>query len=208
MSEQETNETPTLEEKVIKRYPNRKLYDTSESRYVNLDELAQMIREGYDVKVVDHKTGEDMTGMVLAQIIYEEEKKRQRTMPAEVMKRIIQFGEQSVGQWFGRILAGNEHPMQTIRQDVEAQVRGLVERGQLTREEANRFLKEWVDDTTHSLEEWQQKVDQRVVEIFDRVTGIPTLRDHLEELLDRIDLMEKRLDVIEDRFRRAVQKLG
>lgn len=108
--------------KTIKRYPNRKLYDTEDSRYVNLDELAAMIREGFDVRVLDHKTGEDMTGMVLAQIIYEEEKNQQRTMPAEVMKRIIQFGEQSVGSWMGKLFAGAEHPLQTMRESVEAQV--------------------------------------------------------------------------------------
>ena len=197
-----------VHEKIIKRYPNRKLYDTEDSRYVNLDELAEMIREGMDVHVVDHKTGEEMTGMVLAQIIYEEEKKKQRTMPAEVMKRIIRVGEQSVGSWVGKLITGTEHPLQTIRQDVEAQVRDLVERGQLTRDEANKFLKEWIDDTAQNIEEWQDKVDERIIDVFDRVTGIPSLKDHFEELLDRLDLMEKRLDVIEDRFRRAIQKLG
>lgn len=194
--------------KTIKRYPNRKLYDTEDSRYVNLDELAVMIRDGFDVRVVDHKSGEDMTGMVLAQIIYEEEKNKQRTMPAEVMKRIIRFSEQSVGTWMGKFFSGTEHPLQTIREDVEAQVRKLVEKGQLTREDANRFLKEWIDDTAQNIEEWQSKVDERVIEIFDRVTGIPTLRQHFEELLDRLELMDKRLDVIEDRFRRTLQKLG
>lgn len=199
---------PEQKSKIIKRYPNRKLYDTEESRYVNLDELAVMIREGLDVRVLDHKSGEDMTGMVLAQIIYEEEKNKQRTMPAEVMKRIIQFGEQSVGSWMGKLFASAEHPLQTIREDVEAQVRKLVEKGQLTRDEANRFLKEWIDDTAQNIEEWQTKVDERVIEVFDKVTGIPTLRQHFEELIDRLDLMEKRLDVIEDRFRRAIQKMS
>lgn len=192
--------------KIIKRYPNRKLYDTEESRYVNLDELATMIREGLDVKVVDHKSGEDMTGMVLAQILYEEEKRQQRTMPAEVMKRIIRFGEQSLSDLWGKLVQGVEHPLQTIRADVEAQVRRLVERGQLTKEEANRFLKEWIDLTSENVADWQRKVDAQVVEIFDKVTGIPSLKGRIDALLRRLDLMEKRLDVIEDRLRRVVRR--
>ncbi len=194
-------------QKTIKRYPNRKLYDTDDSRYVNLDELAEMIRDGIDVSVVDHKTGEDMTGMVLAQILYEEEKRKQRTMPAEVMKRIIRFGEQSMGNWFGKLISGVEHPLQTIREDVEEQLNKLQERGQITRDEANRFLREWIDETAHSFEEWQEKVDERVVEVFDRVTGIPTLRDKFQEMIDRLNMMEKRFDVVEDRLRRALQRL-
>src|SRR5471030_2495155 len=63
------------EPKVIKRYTNRKLYDTVESRYVTLDEIAQMIKAGAEVKIIDNRTKEDLTSVTLAQIIFEEEKK-------------------------------------------------------------------------------------------------------------------------------------
>src|SRR5262249_11748109 len=64
------------EPKVIKRYTNRKLYDTVESRYVTLDEIAQMIKGGAEVKIIDNRSKEDLTSVTLAQIIFEEEKKR------------------------------------------------------------------------------------------------------------------------------------
>src|SRR6266508_3420125 len=63
------------EPKVIKRYTNRKLYDTVESRYVTLDEIAEMIKAGAEVKIIDNRTKEDLTSVTLAQIIFEEEKK-------------------------------------------------------------------------------------------------------------------------------------
>lgn len=193
--------------KIIKRYPNRKMYDTEESRYVNLDELAAMIREGIEVRVVDHKSGEDVTGMVLAQILYEEERRKQGTLSTDVMQRIVRFGEENLGPWLQRVFSTTEHPLQSVRGEVEDHVRKLVEKGQLTAEEANRFMREWVDLTSRSLEEWQQKVDERVVGVFDRVTGIPSARGKLDELLARIDLMEKRLDVVEDRIRRTLTRL-
>jgi polyhydroxyalkanoate synthesis repressor PhaR len=60
------------EPKVIKRYTNRKLYDTVESRYVTLDEIAEMVKAGAEVKVIDNRTKEDLTSVTLAQIIFEE----------------------------------------------------------------------------------------------------------------------------------------
>src|SRR5882762_10886228 len=84
------------ETRIIKRYANRKLYDTEHSRYVTLDQISEMIRNGDDVKIVDNKTKEDLTTVTLAQIIFEEEKKQRSFLPLGAMRNIIQSG----GQWF------------------------------------------------------------------------------------------------------------
>ncbi len=68
---------------VIKRYPNRKLYDTAAKQYVSLDGIAELIRGGADVQVVDYTTGEDLTALILMQVIVEQEKKQER-FPAAV----------------------------------------------------------------------------------------------------------------------------
>src|SRR6478672_485574 len=82
--------------RIIKRYANRKLYDTEHSRYVTLDQISEMIRNGDDVKIVDNKTKEDLTTVTLAQIIFEEEKKQRSFLPLTAMRNIIQNG----GEWF------------------------------------------------------------------------------------------------------------
>ena len=79
------------ETRIIKRYANRKLYDTEHSRYVTLDQISEMIRAGDDVKIVDNKTKEDLTTVTLAQIIFEEEKKTPRLSVAG-LRKIIQGG--------------------------------------------------------------------------------------------------------------------
>src|SRR5918912_3738701 len=84
------------ETRIIKRYANRKLYDTEHSRYVTLDQISEMIRNGDDVKIVDNKTKEDLTSVTLAQIIFEEEKKQRSFLPLTAMRNIIQNG----GEWF------------------------------------------------------------------------------------------------------------
>src|SRR5437773_7922478 len=78
---------------VIKRYSNRKLYDTQESRYVTLEEIEEMIRGGREVSVVDASTGEDLTSVTLTQIILEHERNHRGTLPIGFLHQLIKHGE-------------------------------------------------------------------------------------------------------------------
>jgi polyhydroxyalkanoate synthesis repressor PhaR len=80
-----------LEMRLIRRYSNRKLYDPSESRYLKLSDVAALVRQGENFRVVEHRTQRDLTTAVLAQIIYEEEKAGPR-LPANELVRIIRHG--------------------------------------------------------------------------------------------------------------------
>src|SRR5260370_399365 len=86
------------ETRIVKRYANRKLYDTQRSRYVTLDQIAEMIRSGEDVKIIDNNSKEDLTSITLAQILFEEEKKQKSFLPLSAMRNIIQSGGQSIQQ--------------------------------------------------------------------------------------------------------------
>jgi polyhydroxyalkanoate synthesis repressor PhaR len=78
---------------VIKRYSNRKLYDTQESRYVTLEEIEEMIRAGREISVVDAASGEDLTSVTLTQIILENERTRRASLPAAFLHQLIKHGE-------------------------------------------------------------------------------------------------------------------
>lgn len=93
--------------RLIKRYGggSRKLYDTEESRYVSLDEIAAWIREGQELQVADSATGEDVTGQTLAQIIYEDHKRGHSFLPSEFLHAVIRRG--------GRALADGVEQIQT-----------------------------------------------------------------------------------------------
>lgn len=78
---------------VIKRYSNRKLYDTQESRYVTLEEIEEMIRGGREISVVDASTGEDLTSVTLTQIILEHERNHRGTLPTGFLHQLIKHGE-------------------------------------------------------------------------------------------------------------------
>jgi polyhydroxyalkanoate synthesis repressor PhaR len=78
--------------RTIKHYPNRKLYDTQESHYVTLAALAEILRQGEEIHVVDRETGRDLTAATLAQIIFAEER-RQPRLPVAALRRAIQTGQ-------------------------------------------------------------------------------------------------------------------
>jgi polyhydroxyalkanoate synthesis repressor PhaR len=83
----------------IKKYPNRRLYDTSAGKYVNLEDLATMIRDGREIQVVDSKTGEDITRVVLTQIILEDAKGQPTGLPLELLRQLIMVSDRA-GQEF------------------------------------------------------------------------------------------------------------
>jgi len=102
--------------KIIKRYANRKLYDTGESRYVTLEGIAEMVKRGIEVRIVDNRSKGDLTSATLAQIILEEEKKRGR-MPLEVLRDIIRNGGESIGGFIRREV---QPRMISLREEAEA----------------------------------------------------------------------------------------
>ena len=83
------------EPRVIKRYQNRKLYDTNQSCYVTLEEIAQMIKNGDDLRVIDNKSKQDITAITLTQLLYESERKAKNAVPVEMLKEIIRAGDGS-----------------------------------------------------------------------------------------------------------------
>ena len=87
------------EKVVIKKYANRRLYDTSGSRYINLEDIAALVRNGTDFQVVDAKTGEDITRVTLTQIIVEDAKGQPTGLPLELLRQLIVASDR-VGQEF------------------------------------------------------------------------------------------------------------
>ena len=122
MAEQDSGaKSPVI---TIKKYANRRLYNTATSSYVTLDHLAEMVKEGAEFVVTDAKTGEDITRSVLTQIIVEQEGKGQNLLPIKFLRQIIGFYGDSLGGLLPRYLEGsmeafsqNETHMRKAMQD-------------------------------------------------------------------------------------------
>ena len=89
---------------LVKKYGNRRLYDTEESRYVRLDEIAERIRGGADVQVVDARSGADLTAPTLAQIIFED-RNAARLLPVPLLVQLIRMGDEPLADFLGRYVS-------------------------------------------------------------------------------------------------------
>jgi polyhydroxyalkanoate synthesis repressor PhaR len=94
--------TPGAEPTVVKKYANRRLYNTAKSAYVTLDDLSEMVRDGEDFVVRDAKTGDDLTRQVLTQIILEQENRGGNLLPLSFLRKLVGY----YGQDMGGVLPG------------------------------------------------------------------------------------------------------
>ncbi|HEX9941005.1 MAG TPA: polyhydroxyalkanoate synthesis regulator DNA-binding domain-containing protein [Thermoanaerobaculia bacterium] len=92
--------------RLIKRYESRKLYDTEESRYVSLDEIANWVRQGQEVKVMDNATNNDVTSQTLTQIILDEGRKGTSFLPSELLHDLVRLGERAVNSGMEQVQQG------------------------------------------------------------------------------------------------------
>ncbi len=99
---------------VLKKYSNRRLYDTRNSRYVTLDDVANMVRDGEQVQIVDATSGEDVTAFILTQILMEAAKQKNILLPAPVLHLIIRYGDNALNDFFEKYF------QKTIQNYIEA----------------------------------------------------------------------------------------
>jgi polyhydroxyalkanoate synthesis repressor PhaR len=156
---------------VIKRYSNRKLYDTQESRYVTLEELEELIRAGKEISVVDVSTGEDLTSVTLAQIILENERNHRVALPTGFLHQLIKHGE----TW-----------QDFIQKSLKSSLEGIL----TSQRETDRVLREWVARAG-----WLQVAPP--AESRPEKRGEPaddTLRDEVAALREQLRTLEERLE--------------
>ncbi len=191
--------------KVIKRYTNRKLYDTVESRYVTLDEIAQMIKGGAEVKIIDNRTKEDLTSVTLAQIIFEEEKKRSQ-MPLGVLREIIRHGGEAVASFYqaktGTIVGKVTQSISEVKSEVKSRTDqfkdDLTERARAV---TAAFRKDDMmaagERALEQVGELRDKVDATVKHALDSIG--PAAAAEIARLQQKIEQLEKKIEQLTHR---------
>ncbi|HZP40676.1 MAG TPA: polyhydroxyalkanoate synthesis regulator DNA-binding domain-containing protein [Candidatus Binatia bacterium] len=157
--------------RLVKRYGNRKLYDTSESRYVTLEEIARWVRAGEEVKILENDTGEDLTAVTFAQIILEEERRKSGLLSIPVLREIIQHGE-----------AALQGIVSTVDRGMEA-IRSAPER-------AARRAQEEVGERLGQL---GRLLDETMRGSFERVAQLPALQKEMRRIERSIKALEARI---------------
>ena len=114
----------------LKKYANRRLYDTGKSAYVTLSQVADLIRQGRQVEVIDAKSKEDVTASILSQIILEEAKNKNILLPVPVLHLIIQYGDNVLGDFFEKYLQQMIQTYLAHKHAVDDQFKKWLEMGQ------------------------------------------------------------------------------
>jgi polyhydroxyalkanoate synthesis repressor PhaR len=175
----------SADRRIIKRYSNRKLYDTRGSSYVTLLQIAEMIRDGEDVQIIDNATKEDKTDVTLALIISEELRNKPRAIPIPTLKALIRHrGEKLLTQLregpIGKLIPPGEggpsgsSPPAAPRED-EDMSQGKESKG-----------------LRATFEQWQSAIDERIRAVLPNFAAFRDLQLEVKRLADRLDELEKR----------------
>ncbi len=176
--------------RVIKRYPNRKLYDTEAKQYITLDSIAALIRSGYEVQVIDNASGEELTALTLSQIIFEQEKRQSGFLPRSILTNLIQTG----GDRFSSIQRGIKSPkafLQQVDDEIRSRVQSLIAQGELLEAEGDHLLQKLIPKKQQSVE--RDVVDDDQLEQMLKERDIPS-RDEFEEIINQLELLASKLD--------------
>jgi polyhydroxyalkanoate synthesis repressor PhaR len=173
--------------RIIKRYSNRKLYDTRGSSYVTLLQIAEMIRDGEDVQIIDNATKEDKTDVTLALIISEELRNKPRAIPIPTLKALIRHrGEKILTQL-------REGPIGKLIPP------GGKEEGEPAggssppgREDEDMSQAKESKGLRATFEQWQSAIDERIRAVLPNFAAFRDLQLEVKRLADRIDELEKR----------------
>jgi polyhydroxyalkanoate synthesis repressor PhaR len=158
---------------VIKRYSNRKLYDTQESRYVTLDEIEEMIRAGKEIQVVDAGSGEDLTSVTLTQIILESERNHRATLPSAFLHQLIKYGE----TW-----------QDFVQRSMKTSLEGIVS----NQREMDRIFRDWATRAG-----WGATTARAETK---REPGPPAPEAEADKLRDEVASLRERLRSLEERL--------
>ncbi len=167
--------------RLIKRYANRKLYDTTASRYVTLDEIGVMIKAGEEIQIFDNKSKEDITAVTMAQILVEEEKReRSGDGTGSRLRELIQTNTAMLSKAIS-------DPVHNIQESVTKLLRSGEERAAETRDQ----LQSWLEHNTDLFDLVQRRVDERLKQVVGGLDAVGRMQREIVQLRERVEVLEK-----------------
>jgi len=173
---------------VIKRYSNRKLYDTEARQYITLDEIGDLIQQGKEIKVIDHSSGADLTAITLAQIIFEQERRIGGLLPAAILTRLIRTGGNTLNSLRDSIYAFLD-PAQHVENEISYRLEVLVREGKLTKTDGDLLTKRLLDKRFRS----PVKADDAALQAASQ--------NQIEALLRQVEEIERKIEALQDKKR-------
>lgn len=185
--------------RIIKKYQNRKLYDTKNSCYITLEDIAKMVKLGEEVRVVDNKTKGDVTSIILTQILVDQEKSTKSILPLTMLRDIIQKGEGSLFDFIQRYVLLGVNSTQEKMAEAERYIDRLVDRGDLSKTEAKALLKEVENAPETNQDDFDSFVANRVTDAVRSASSLSTIQTKMDTIINRLNELEDKLYKIKNK---------
>ncbi|MCG8589857.1 MAG: polyhydroxyalkanoate synthesis regulator DNA-binding domain-containing protein [Proteobacteria bacterium] len=176
---------------LIKRYANRKLYNTQASRYITLKGIGELIDGGQEVRVIDNETGEDITSVTLSQILVDSERSKSG-VPQNLLTELLQKGGDVL---YGALRRGVGDASQNL-EDLQSRVRRMIQtdqEGEETDDAARSGLSDWIALASPDLDHMVQNAVERVFKLLDlpRRSDVDALSQNLQRVADALERLER-----------------
>jgi polyhydroxyalkanoate synthesis repressor PhaR len=173
----------------IKKYANRKMYDTTDKRYVSMQQVARLIKSGEEVSIIDNKTGEDITAAIVSRLIGQDKKARGSVVSPRIMMQLLRKGSDTLTDYAKKYTSLWQEALTMAEDEVDNVVGALVKDKQLSRDEGSRLKKE-ITGYTDSLKNWiGERVDRRMNEALAAMNLAS--RDQVAALTKKIDKLSR-----------------
>jgi len=188
-----------MEEYIIKKYSNRKLYDVKEKKYVNLSEISRLIREGAEVKVIDNETKEDITSLILARIIVEQEKSKKIMLPSILSPlKILKTGGENMFRLGRKMFLGGLGIVSLTKERANEIAQELIKKGELSQSESKEFVVDLLDkaekEKDRLIEKIKPEIDKRLERMnFASKKYVDNLEKKIDDLGNKIDQLFKKI---------------
>ena len=179
--------------RVIKRYANRRLYDTEQKKQITLQDLAKLIKNDVEIQVIDNKTGEDITATMLVQVVRRESAGwKDAVTSTKALADMVKKGGSTMADVLRKGLLAGIGVFSLSKERAEELVDELVKRGEVSKEEKAKVVKELVDKAEVRSKELAKKIDTQVKKTM---TKMKTSRDkEIRTLQDKIDLLTAQVE--------------
>jgi polyhydroxyalkanoate synthesis repressor PhaR len=179
----------------IKKYANRKLYDTTDKKYISRTRLSELIKQGKDILIIDNETGEDLTASIVSNLIATTRGKAGGTVSSGVLIQLFRKGGNALTDYAKRYVSFWQRSFTMAEDEIDEMVKKLVKSKEITTSEGTRLKREIMGFTT-SLKEWiSDAVDKRLKDVL-AATNLAT-KDQVSKLNIRIQILEKKLEKFE-----------
>lgn len=181
---------------LIKRYANRKLYDTDAKQYITLDGIAELIRKGEEVHVIDNETGEDLTAITLTQIIFELEKKQNGFLPRSLLNDLIQAGGDRLSS-LQRNISERINFIRQVDEEIRGRIQTLISQGEIPEPDGIQLIERLMALSNRSISPTlleKERIEQKVENVLIK-HEIPTHED-MQRIAEQLEDLVAKLDEI------------